>query len=676
MKISYSIIFFIIFFISVPAQNKYFIYFKDKGFSESQLLKKNSQVFIQAEKELSTKAIERRKKVLGNNYITIEDIPVNEEYIQQIEKLGVKIIHKLKWFNAVSCYLNEEHIISIKKLPFVKSIEKVKSIVSIKPVDLYENYSVVDLRKTDYSLKYGYSQKQNLLSEIPAVHDLGINGSGVLIGLLDTGFRWKNHPAFRNITVIGEKDFIQNDNSTANDTSKGDSPNQDKHGTAVLSIIAGYDEGNLIGPAYGASFLLAKTEYVPTETHIEEDNYAAALEWMEAQGVDITSSSIGYNTFDAGENSYTFLDMNGKTTIVAQAANLAFERGVSTFTAAGNEGNSDWGAKYGDNKYGKIVSPADAFNMIAVGAVDTNNLVTSFSSRGPTADGRIKPDIVAQGSRVYFALADGGYAYGSGTSYATPIAAGIAALLKSAYPHLNNYQIRQIILESGDNANSPDNHRGYGLISARRAISFPNLEKINNQFILYKIFIDSTQIKSEPVYINYKIDNSNYYSYTLNYDGKLKYSFNIPNLRYGQKISFYFSYKNESGEVRDPQSGLYEFYYGSMLIHYNVYSVEDTTDFKKEIIFDYYLYNNYPNPFNGSTRIEFYSVDNSYAELSVYDLLGQKIKTIFSGNSQIGRNVLYWKGDNDSGMNVSSGHYFYVLKINGKYFSKKMTLIK
>lgn len=676
MKSFLSIIFILAMFSSLMGQTKYFIFFTDKNIDNSVLLKKNSSLFVEAEKNLSSKALERRKKVMGeDNYITYEDLPLSSDYIQSIEKLGIKIIHKLKWFNAVSCYLTDEQLYKVKNLPFVKSIEKVKTLKIVQPITYTEQISVPKrLTKTSHLLNYGLSYNQNMLSEIPLVHDLGINGNGVLIGLLDTGYRWKKHPALKNVKVIAERDFIQGDDITENDSSKGDAPNQDRHGTAVFSIIGGFDEGNLIGPAYGSEFLLAKTEYIPSETHIEEDNYAAALEWMEALGVDITSSSVGYNTFDPETYSYTFKDMDGSTTIVAKAANLAFERGVSTFTAAGNEGNSDWGAKYGDNKYGKIVSPADAFNIISVGAVDSNNNIMSFSSRGPTYDGRIKPELVAQGADVYFANTTGTYGFGNGTSYATPIAAGIAALLKSAYPHLTNYQIRQIMLESGDNSETPDNHRGYGLISARRVISFPNLEKINNQFLLNKIFVDTLFDKSKPVFIYYKVGNENFQENKMNYDGKLKYKFTFPAVSQGSKITFYFLYEKKNGQTRDPLKGFYEFYYGSLLIHYNVYSVIDTLE--KETNLDYYLYNNYPNPFNKQTRIEYYSVDNSYAELSVYNFLGERIKTIFTGNSLKGKNVFYWKGDNEEDRNVTSGVYFYVLKVKDKIFSKKMIYLK
>ncbi len=260
-------------------------------------------------------------------------------------------------------------------------------------------------------------------------------------------------------------------------------PKQADHGTYVFSIIGGYKDSVLIGASYGSSFILAKTEDIRSETHVEEDNYAAALEWMENLGVDVTSSSLGYNTFTSG-TSYTYADMNGKTTIVTRAAELAFQRGVVTITAAGNEGNTKW-------RY--IIAPADGFNTMAVGAVNSDNIVAAFSSRGPTYDGRIKPDVVAMGVNVYGASTNGPdlYTYGSGTSSATPIAGGIAGLLLSAFPHLSNVQVRDIFHETSDNSEDPDNDRGYGLLSAAKAISFPNLQNLNGNYILHKAFIDS-----------------------------------------------------------------------------------------------------------------------------------------------------------------------------------------
>ncbi len=663
MKYLFSFLIGLIFLSSSTAQTKYFIYFRDKGVSPETKLQKTSSLYKLAEEKLSPKAIERRKSVMGENYITYEDLPLNESYVDLLTNLGVKIENRLKWFNSVTSYLTPEQVSQIRNLPFVKKIIPVGTFYfgSNESNIPFQPQPAGSLEKSSYLLDYGASLTQNALSDIPAVHDLGITGAGVTIGLLDSGFRWKTHPVFNRIKILKEYDFVQNDSVTANQT--GDSNDQDSHGTAVLSIIGGYAPGNLIGPAFDANYILAKTEYVPTETNIEEDNYAAALEWMEGLGADITSSSLGYSEFDAGQTSYTYADMNGRTTIVAKAANLAFDRGVSTFTAAGNEGTSPW-------RY--IISPGDAFNIITVGAVDKNNILASFSSRGPTADGRIKPEVCAMGvSDVNASAITTSYNIGNGTSYSTPIAAGIGALLKSVYPHLTNRQIRKIFIESSDRSANPDNDHGYGLVSATRAIAYPNLSVTNNIFNLNKIFLNASGVNSATVVLKYSIGKGSMQTAAMTYDGKLKYFYNFP-FSQPDSVKFFFQYQTNDGLlVREPFKGVYVFTYGDLMISY-----DPTKTIIEQVPDEYLLAQNYPNPFNIETRIEFYLPVNSQAELSVYDLIGRQVRTLFNGFAISGRNILLWNGRNNNGQIVASGPYFYVLKVQGKVFAKKMILIK
>lgn len=665
---------YIISVITIFSQEKYLIYFKDKGVFPNSPLNKLSKQYLEAESELTNKSIERRKSVMGKNYITYEDLPIRKDYIEQISSLGIKIENKLKWFNAVSCYLDKYQIEKILKLDFVNNIEKVKSFNSSKITE--DNSINKNNSKTDVAnLDYGKSFNQNNLSEIPLVHDLGYNGQNVILGILDTGFRWKNHPALKNLKIIAERDFIQNDDITENQTS--DSPSQDFHGTAVLSLACGYEPGNIIGPAFGANIILAKTENVSSETRVEEDNYAAALEWMEAQGVHITTSSLGYNQFDNPAENYTFSQMDGKTTIVAKAANLAFQRGVSTFTAAGNERGNSWG---------KIISPADAFGIIAVGAVNSSNQIASFSSPGPTSDGRIKPEIVAMGVSNYHAIAGGTYGSGSGTSYATPIAAGIAAILKSAWPHLTNSQIRNIFLKSGDNVNNPNNDRGYGLISAKKAVTYPNLQLINNNLRLNKIFINNDGVISPIIYI--KIDNGNFQGIAMNNLSNAKYYVDFNYLSPNTKVEFYFSYTTINGiNIKEPEVGTYNFNTNELNITTDVTNIEELPN-------DFYLYQNYPNPVsinkNEETLIRYtipknltdinFSIHseslnsqssiNYNVTLKVYDILGREVATLvnakqISGNYEVKFNI----------KNLSSGVYFYRLQTGNLIQTKKMLIV-
>jgi len=665
----------ILLFVSLSiAQEKYFIYFKDKGIESTNRLNKTSSLFKEAEKELSPLAIERRKQVMGENYITFEDLPIKQSYIDSISSLGISIENKLKWFNAVSCYLTEEKIKIISSFPFIEKIEKVRKYSAPNPTQEINKSISVEKINSSTGLDYGYSLTQNNLSEIPAVHDLGITGAGVLVGVLDTGFRWKTHPALKNLKIIAEKDFVQKDDITENQA--GDASSQDSHGTAVLSLMAGYDPGKLIGPAFGANIILAKTENVSSETKVEEDNYAAALEWMEAQGVQITTSSLGYNEFDNPVDNYTFANMNGNTTIVAKAANLAFQRGVSTFTAAGNERGNSWG---------KIISPADAFDIIAVGAVNSSNQIASFSSPGPTSDGRIKPEIVAMGVSDYHAVTSGSYGSGSGTSYATPIAAGVAVLLKSTWPHLTNQQIRKIFLASGDNVATPNNDRGYGLISAKRAVSYPNLQNVNNAIRLNKIFINQNGVNSATIYFN--INNGFYQSASMNQLNSFKYYYDFANVSQNTKIEFYFTYvTNNSNVIREPSSGAFQFTVGNSDIVTNINQVA-------ELPSSFELYQNYPNPFNPETTISYsipevmtlqaqhnnsdvtlsQSKSDLHVTLKVYDILGREVATLVNEFQKPG---FYKYQFSIINYQLSSGVYFYQLKAGDFVDTKKLMVLK
>ncbi len=418
---------FLIFFVLSSAlsfsQTKYFIYFKDKSVAQGETLNKTLPEYAEALNSLTERAIKRRIKTSGeDNIITWEDLPLNSSYEAALTNSGIKIIRELKWFNAVSAYLTNDQVQHISSLPFVIKVEPVRSF----HLRNEEELNIPFYKVTADQLEYGNSFTQADLSDIPQVHRKGITGEGVLIGLLDTGFDWRDHESLVNRNVIAEHDFIFNDDNTADEPE--DLPGQHAHGTTVFSVIGGFKDSVLVGPAFNSSFLLAKTEDIRSERRIEEDNYAAALEWMENQGVDITSSSLGYNEFE--DFAYTYQDMNGNTTICTKAANIAFDKGVITVTAAGNEGNSPWR---------HITAPADAFNIISVGSVTSDNGIAASSGRGPSYDGRIKPEVVAMGVSVFGASHTGfsNYGFSSGTSLAAPIASGVAALLLSAYPHLD-----------------------------------------------------------------------------------------------------------------------------------------------------------------------------------------------------------------------------------------------
>jgi subtilisin family serine protease len=260
------------------------------------------------------------------------------------------------------------------------------------------------------------------------------------------------------LDILAARDFIFGDSIVHNEVGQ-DSSGQHLHGTAVLSACAGYSDSMLIGPAFGVSVMLAKTEWTESETQVEEDYYVAAMEWADSAGADITSSSLGYLDW------YTQDQMDGRTAVTTLAVIEATRRGILVVTAAGNERESEWGT---------IISPADADSILAIGGIDSLGVLSTFSSPGPSADGRIKPDCAAMATEVLGAngFADDLYWRLSGTSLATPIAAGVCALIIEAHPEWTSQQIRQAILRTASQADAPDNDLGYGVINGPAAVDY------------------------------------------------------------------------------------------------------------------------------------------------------------------------------------------------------------
>lgn len=285
---------------------------------------------------------------------------------------------------------------------------------------------------------------------IPAVHALGDSGAGVRIAVLDAGFDMA-HPYMAGAQVLAYRDYVG-----------GSDPNGQVHGTATWSLLAARQPGRLIGAVPAAQFILARTEYTPTETRVEEDHWVAAVEMAESLKVNIISSSLGYLSFDNGF-SYTPRQLNGDVAVTSVAADSAAARGTLVVVAIGNEGPQP----------GSLGTPADAKGIVAVGAVDSFGVVTSFSSRGPTADGRIKPEVVGPGAGVIFAVSPGNIGQGSGTSFATPLVAGVAALVQGTRPGQPASALRRGLLDAASFHDAPDNNHGWGIPDALKLLAFP-----------------------------------------------------------------------------------------------------------------------------------------------------------------------------------------------------------
>jgi serine protease AprX len=474
----FAIAFFLILMTSsAPGQKaqKYWIFFKDKEIPEA-MLQKRSLDQNEAKAYLSERAVERRKKVMRWDSLFDEaDLPINEKYIRKLESYGLHVSNVLRWFNAVTAYLTEPQCAELSHTSFVQRIVPVRSFTHrMDPLKQEPVFIDAPLQKGGKVIDQGLAKQQLKAINIIPAHNEGVTGKNVVIGILDAGFRWKTNSALMNTHVLAEYDFIFKDSVTANE--QQDDPNEDEHGTSMLTILATNIDGTYVGAVPDASYILAKTEDIRSETKVEEDNWAAAIEWMEGLGVDVVSSSLGYNDFDPqGTNpeDYTWAkgDFNGRTSITAQAALLAVRRGVVVVTAMGNEGN-------GDGITGTLSTPGDADSVISVGAVRYTNpdsgKLASFSSTGPTNDGRTKPDVVAPGVGVAVATRDGQFMTANGTSCATPLAAGVAALVLSAHPELNPIQVRDAIRNTASNASMPNNFYGWGEVDAYAAIKYYN----------------------------------------------------------------------------------------------------------------------------------------------------------------------------------------------------------
>jgi subtilisin family serine protease len=318
--------------------------------------------------------------------------------------------------------------------------------------------------------------------QVPALHTEGVTGDGIFIGVLDTGFNL-NHEALESTQVVTQWDFINWDSVTSNEPGQ-DWSTQHNHGTMILGIIGGFKRGVYSGVAFGAEFALAKTEDISSETPVEEDYWVMGLEWLDSLGVDLVTSSLGYIDW------YDYEDIDGNTAITTIAADMAVANGLSVFTAMGNGGAT---------AYPYAIAPADGDSVMSIGGVDSLESYWPSSSRGPTYDGRIKPEIVTQGSRVYCINPNDSTAYGraSGTSCATPLAAGGGALILQKNPGWNPIQLREAIRATGTNSASPDTFIGWGILQADDASDFIIVSVVEESPVPGQL--ESTLIRIESV---------------------------------------------------------------------------------------------------------------------------------------------------------------------------------
>lgn len=368
------------------------------------------------------------------------------QYVDALTDYGLEIIGTSNWFNAI-CVKGEP-----AELIGVDFVDRVTPLRHYKPVSN-------QLQKTNEAFSYGNSDWQLQMLQLDSFHRLGYTGKGVTVALFDGGFyKADTVPAFDSLwqqnRIKGYWDFLTNDTSLFWE--------YDGHGKYVLSIIAANYPDSMIGAAPGANYLLARTEDVDSETHLEEFAWIKAMEWAEENGADIIHSSLGYSVFDTLQGDYTYEDMDGESTLITRATDTAFKKGIFVTNSAGNEGDDDW-------HY--ITAPCDGRHVLCVGAVDSNQQHAVFSSYGPSADGRVKPDVVAMGQGVTYINNQATLRTGSGTSFSGPLIAGFVACLKQAWPNMTNQQLYEAVIKSADRYQNPDTAYGYGLPNILKADS-------------------------------------------------------------------------------------------------------------------------------------------------------------------------------------------------------------
>lgn len=419
--------------------------------------------FDHPEEFLSERALERRER--QQLPIDSTDLPVSWLYLEKMVDAGAQIVTTSKWNNTAVVEVHDTLVIAqIASFPFVLSTKKVwVQPDSIPPRDEKRKKEVTN-KVEKGSDHYGKGYQQIHIHGGDSLHAAGFSGQGIHVAVIDAGFYNADYiKFFKNMDLLGTRDFVN---------PQSDIYAENSHGMKVLSCLASNTPQVFVGTAPNASYWLLRSEDADTEQPVEEDYWAAALEFADSVGVDVVNTSLGYYKFDEGHESYRYRDLDGHYSLMSHTASMAADKGIVVVCSAGNAGDEAWK---------KITPPADAEQVITVGALTRDLVNTDFSSVGNTTDGRIKPDVMAIGRSATVASTGGTVARANGTSFSSPILCGVVACFWQACPWLTAKQVVLAVQQAGDRVDYPDNIYGYGvpdLWEAYKKISQDRLSQI------------------------------------------------------------------------------------------------------------------------------------------------------------------------------------------------------
>ena len=567
--------------------------------------------------------------------------------LRQVQDLGARIHRISRWMSSVSVEADEATIVALRSAFGPGALRRVRAGVGRRDLDAMP--AIFPARR-ELPNVWGGAWAQLRLSQIDSMQSLGFDGTGMRILVLDTGF-FRDLPVFGRLGVVGEWDFVQGDNDTANDP--GEPAGQHSHGTAVLSVLGGADPGIMMGAAPGAEFLLAKTEWVATETRVEEDNFVAALEWGEALGADIATASLSYFSFPDEPDSFSYAtaDLDGDTAVTTRAFDDLAALGVVCISAAGNAG-------FGTTTIG---SPAGADSSLAIAATDSFGVLASFSSRGPSADGRIKPDLAAMGARVFMVSTDGSYARGNGTSLSAPLAAGTVALVMQAHPEWGSGELQSALRATATQSASPDFDMGWGIIRGVDAsfavdepvypFPFTLIAPPDSAAVFGPVEFQwhSARDLQTPQSVGYRIEISATADFTTVLAAYTAFSDTTRTLEFlpSGPVWWRVVATDAEGNARPTRARAVQ-----------IDSVTSVPGFSTRA--DFRVAAVRPNPSRGPVRIFLELGRAGMVQMQVYDLRGRRVREwALSGESIAGERILVWDGRDSSGRVVASGVYVF-----------------